>query len=440
MNQFDTHPSSPIPHPSTLNPQPSTLNQTAIVIGGGIIGCSTAYYLSKLGWRVRLVEAGRVGRGCSHGNCGFICPSHVLPLTMPGAVWPVMRRMFNRDSAIYLKPRWDPALWVWLARFALRCRRGTMLRAAAARHALLSSSMALYRQIIADESLDLEWQDQGLLLVFKLEREFEAYEKIAGFVRDEFGIIATRCDAAQLADLEPALKPGNAGAWHYPGDAHLRPDRLMDALSSVLRARGVEILEETTVTRFNIEAGRARSVETSAGSIEAQTFVLATGAQAPSFAAQLGSRIPIQPGKGYSITMPRPAIAPRIPIIFEEHHVAVTPWASGIRIGSTMEFTGYDSKINPRRIELFKRVAAECLIEPPAGPIQEEWYGWRPMTYDDLPCIGRTSKAQNVIVAAGHGMIGMATGPASGKLAAELASGAEPHVDPAPYLLQRFGG
>jgi D-amino-acid dehydrogenase len=348
--------------------------------------------------------------------------------------------MFNRDSAIYLKPRWDPALWVWLARFALRCRRGPMLRAAAARHALLSSSMSLYRQIMADESLDLEWHDQGLLLVFKSGREFEAYEKIAAFVRDEFGIIATRCDAAQLADLEPALKPGNAGAWHYPGDAHLRPDRLMDALTSVLRARGVEILEEKKVSRFNFDSGRVRSIDTSAGPMEAETFVLATGAQAPSFAAQLGTRIPIQPGKGYSITMPRPAIAPRTPIIFEEHHVAVTPWASGIRIGSTMEFTGYDSKINPRRIELFKRVAAECLIEPPAGPVQEEWYGWRPMTYDDLPCIGPAPKAENVVVAAGHGMIGMATGPASGKLAAELASGIRPHVDHEPYSLQRFHG
>jgi D-amino-acid dehydrogenase len=416
----------------------SSRNQTAIVIGGGVIGCATAYYLTKLGWHVRLVEAGRLGRGCSHGNCGFICPSHVLPLTMPGAVWPVMKRMLRRDSAIYLKPRWDPALWAWLSRFARSCRRGCMLRAAAARYALLTSSMSLYRRLMADESLEIEWADRGLLLVFKSPQELAAHEKAAEYLRSEYGIVATAYDARQLADLEPALRPGPAGAWHYPGDAHLRPDRLMSALAQLLRTRGVEILEDTSVSRFQFENGRAREIETSAGSLDADVFVLAAGARTPAFAAQLGCRIPIQPGKGYSITMPRPSRAPRMPVIFEEYHVAITPWASGIRVGSTMEFAGYDTTINRRRIDLFKQVAAENLVETPTGPVEEEWYGWRPMTFDDVPCIGPAPKVQNVVIAAGHGMIGMATAMATGKLAAELATGDEPHIDPAPYSLSRW--
>jgi D-amino-acid dehydrogenase len=414
-------------------------NQTVIVIGGGVIGCATAYFLNKLGWRVRIVESGRIGRGCSHGNCGFICPSHVLPLTMPGAVWPVMKRMFRRDSAIHLKPRWDPALWLWLARFARSCRRESMLRAAAARYALLTSSMALYRQFIADESLEIEWADRGLLLVFSSPHELAAHQESAEYLRTEYGITATPYDSRQLAALEPALRPGPAGAWHYPGDAHLRPDRLMGALASLLRSRGVEIHEETIVTRLRLNNGRARAIETSAGALEADAFVLAAGARTAQFAAQLGCRIPIQPGKGYSITMPRPNRAPRMPIIFEEHHVAITPWESGIRIGSTMEFTGYDTTINQRRINLFKQVAAESLIEPPTGPVEEEWYGWRPMTFDDVPCIGPAPKVPNVVVAAGHGMVGMATAMATGKLAAELVTGVEPHVDPTPYSLTRFG-
>jgi D-amino-acid dehydrogenase len=346
--------------------------------------------------------------------------------------------MFDPDSAIYLKPRWDPVLWAWLGRFALRCRRAQMMRAAAARHAFLSSSMSLYRQLLADESLEVEWQDRGLLLIFKSHHELAAHDKVATFVRAEFGIETTLIDARQLADMEPALRPGAAGAWHYPDDSHLRPDRLLAALVTVLRKRSVEIVEDTQVTSFEFDGDRARSVRTSAGAMEAEAFVLATGAQAPVFQSQLGCRIPIQPGKGYSITMPPPAVAPRTPIIFEEHHVAITPWASGIRIGSTMEFTGYDNAINRRRIELFKRVAAECLVEPPTGPV-EEWCGWRPMTYDDLPCIGPAPRVKNVIVAAGHGMVGMATGPASGKLAAELVASEKPHVDPEPYSLARFG-
>jgi D-amino-acid dehydrogenase len=413
-------------------------NQSAIVIGGGVIGCATAYYLRQQGWDVRILEARQIGRGCSHGNCGFICPSHVLPLTVPGAVWPVMRRMFRRDSALYVKPRWDPALWRWLVRFALGCRERNVMGRAAARHALLASSMKLYRQLIADESLEIEWDNRGLLLVFKSPHEFEAHGKVAAMLRDEFGVVASPYDAKQLAALEPALRSGPAGGWHYAGDAHLRPDRLMAELKSRLASRGVGIEEGVKLTRFNIDNGRAQSIDTTAGTMSADRFVLATGAEATRFAGQLGCRIPIQPGKGYSITMQRSGAVPSIPVILEEFHVAVTPWASGVRIGSTMEFVGYDTAINRRRIDLFQRAVAEYLSDPPNGPIEEEWCGWRPMTYDDLPCIGQAPSAANVVVAAGHGMIGMATGPASGKLAAELVSGEAPHVDPAPYSLLRF--
>jgi D-amino-acid dehydrogenase len=242
--------------------------------------------------------------------------------------------------------------------------------------------------------------------------------------------------------LEPALRPDLAGGWHYAGDAHLRPDRLLAALASLLQARGVEVLPETRVYAINVGQGHAASIATTRGSMTADTIVLAAGAETPTFARQLGCRIPIQPGKGYSITMPRPRNAPTTPMIFEEYHVAVTPWPSGIRIGSTMEFVGYDRTINRRRIELFKRAAAEYLVEPVAAatePVEEEWYGWRPMTYDDLPCIGRAPRVQNVVIAAGHGMIGMATAMASGKLVAEIVARTAPHLDPAPYSLQRFG-
>jgi D-amino-acid dehydrogenase len=172
--------------------------------------------------------------------------------------------------------------------------------------------------------------------------------------------------------------------------------------------------------------------------MDADLFVLAAGAATARFARQLGCRLPIQPGKGYSITMPRSGIVPAIPTILEEYHVAITPWQSGVRIGSTMEFVGFDTQINRRRIELFKRAALEYLVDPPHGPIEEEWSGWRPMSCDELPFIGSAPGAANVVVAAGHGMIGMATAPATGKLAAEIATGVTTHLDPSPYRLPRF--
>ena len=417
-----------------------TNSPTVIVVGGGAIGCSTAYYLTKLGCKVRVLDADRVGHACSHGNCGYICPSHVLPLTAPGATWRVLRMMFDKDSPFYVRPRFDPTLWSWLVRFGLQCRQGTMMKTAQARHALLASSMTLYRELLADESLDVEWQDRGLLFVYKSPHEFAEYEHTADLVRREFGIQSTRYDGSQLSELEPALRPDLAGGWHFPSDAHLRPDRLMESLASLLRTRGVEIIEGITVERIDVAGGRAQAIQTSRGKMTSDVIVLAAGAESPKFAEQLGCRLPIQPGKGYSITMPRPRGAPTIPMIFEEYHVAATPWPSGLRIGSTMEFVGYDRSINRRRIELFRKAAAEYLREPLCETIQEEWYGWRPMTYDELPCIGPAPKAENVIVAAGHGMIGIATMTATGKLASELATGTDPHLDPSPYSLTRFGG
>ena len=234
------------------------------------------------------------------------------------------------------------------------------------------------------------------------------------------------------------MRDGLAGGWHFPGDAHVRPDMLIGGLRRGLTTRGVELLEEVEVTSLRVEAGRLAAVETKEGPLSADLVVLATGAEAPRFAKPLQCRIPIQPGKGYSLTMRPLSAPPRIPMIFEEHHVAVTPLSSAFRVGSTMEFTGYDRTLKRRRLDLLRRSAAEHLKEPLPEQVDEEWCGWRPMTFDGLPCVGRAPGAANVFVAAGNGMIGLATAPATGKLVAELASDEEPHVDPQPYSLHRF--
>lgn len=410
-----------------------------IVVGGGVIGCGAAYYLAREGARVRLIEADRIGRACSHGNCGYICPSHILPLTAPGAVRRVIAHMFDPDSALYVRPRLDFGLWTWLTRFALCCREPHMRAAALARNSLLGASMQLYRELIATESLEVEWQDRGLLFVYKTPHEFHAYETSAELLRREYGLELVPYEGHSLTELEPSLRPELAGGWHCPTDAHLRPDRLMSALAPVLRRLGVELVEGVTVQGMEVSAGKLTSLATSRGPMRAEMVVLSAGAESPKLAGMLGCRLPIQPGKGYSITMPAYSAQPKMPMIFEESHVAVTPWPSGIRIGSTMEFVGYDRTINRRRIELFQRAATEHLVDPPTGPIQEEWYGWRPMTYDELPCIGRAPRVKNVIVAAGHGMLGMSTMTGTGKLVSELVLGRTPHIDPRPYSLTRFG-
>jgi D-amino-acid dehydrogenase len=187
------------------------------------------------------------------------------------------------------------------------------------------------------------------------------------------------------------------------------------------------------------EQSRARAIQTSQGELTADAFVVATGALTPLLNTHLGCKIPIQPGKGYSITMPRPALCPTYPMIFEEHRVAVTPMKSGYRIGSTMEFAGYDATLNRRRLSLLKEGAKHYLREPYGDPVEEEWFGWRPMTPDSLPIIDRSPAYANVVIAAGHNMLGLSMAPATGKLVAEMLCGERTHIDLSAYAVSRWG-
>jgi len=408
------------------------------VVGGGIIGTACAHFLAEAGWGVTVVERGKAGEGSSRGNCGFVCPSHVLPLAEPGAVAGAIKAMLRGNSPFRIKPRLDPALWSWLLHFARRCNARDMSDAGRGIQALLVSSMALFREIIEREALDCEWQTRGLLFAYRSKPAMEAYAETDRLLRESFATPATRYDGDDVAALEPALKRGLAGGWYYEEDAHLRPDKLLSSWRRALEAKGVAFREGCELLGFTPATGRARAISTTGGEVAADAFVIATGALTPLLSRHLGSKVPIQPGKGYSLTMPRPAACPVIPLIFPEHRVAVTPFRDGYRLGSTMEFAGYDATIPRGRLKLLKDGAEPYLREPYADPVVEEWFGWRPMTYDGLPIIGRGPILENVLLAAGHNMIGLSTAPATGRLVAELVGGDRPHLDPAPYRVGRF--
>jgi len=242
----------------------------------------------------------------------------------------------------------------------------------------------------------------------------------------------------QLTELEPAIKPGFGGAWHYESDCHIRPDKLMNALKSKLIQNGSSIVENFEVDSFIKENGTAVAIGNGTDTIKADHFVVASGAMTPFLNKHLGLRIPIEPGKGYSITMPRPTRMPKIPIIFEDSHVAITPMKSGYRIGSTMEFVGYDTSINLKRLKLLTAAAEKYLHEPHAEPVEEEWFGWRPMTYDGRPIIDRCPIMNNVWMATGHSMLGLSMATGTGKLVSEMISGEETHIDATPFSVSRF--
>lgn len=414
------------------------MDSRVIVIGGGVIGAACAHYVNQAGASVTIIDQGRFGGGCSHANCGLVCPSHVLPLAGPGEIGKAFRALFQKNSPFSIKPRWDPALWNWLIRFARRCNERDMLASGRAIHALLDSSRNLYDELFRQEPLDAEWETRGLLFVFATNQAMEHYAHADRFCREQFGFGGTRYDRESLIRLEPALKSGLAGGWHYEHDAHLRPDKLLASWRRLLEQRGVTILEDCELRGIVRQGRRAQAAETTRGTLTADALVIATGAWTPRLRVDLGCRILIQPGKGYSLTMPRPACCPTIPLIFEEHRVAVTPMQSGYRLGSIMELAGYDTSLDPRRLELLRAGASHYLREPTAEPILERWYGWRPMTSDGKPLIGRSPALDNVYLAAGHNMLGLSMAPATGKLIAELLNNRPPHLDMAPYATDRF--
>src|SRR5262245_28866368 len=264
------------------------MSRHVIVIGGGVIGAACAYFVSKSGCTVTIVERGEFGKGCSHGNCGFVCPSHVLPLAEPGAAWKAFKSLLQRNSPLSIRPRYDPALWGWLWRFARRCNTADMLKAGRACRALLDSSRRLYDELIASEGLDCEWQTRGLLFVFHSAKEMDEYAGIDRLLRDEFDLPAVRYGADDVSRLEPSLKPGLAGGWHYPHDAHLRPDRLMAGWRRVLQERGVSIREHCPMSGFQRNGRRALAILTPAGEIAADDFVVAAGALTPLLVRHLG--------------------------------------------------------------------------------------------------------------------------------------------------------
>ena len=414
------------------------MSDRVVVVGGGVVGACSAYYLAKAGWRVTVVDRGRFGRGCSHANCGYVCPSHVLPLAVPGAVRATLRTLFARNSPLKVRPAVVLKNPGWFWGFARRCNERDMLAAGRAIQALLTSSRGLFDDLIRTESLDCEWETKGLLFVFRSRAAFNHYAPVDELLTETFGTPARRLDADALLALEPALLPGNAGGYLYEGDAHLRPDRLMGELRRVLVGLGVEVREDCEVTGFVRECGTAKAARTAAGEVEADEFVVAAGAWTPQLNRELGCRVPIQPGKGYSVTMPRPAVCPTYPLIFEEHRVAVTPFRTGYRLGSTMEFAGYDDTLNCDRLGILTDAAKLYLRDPLAEPVQEEWWGWRPMTPDGLPVIDRSPALGNVLIAAGHNMLGLSMAAGTGKLVAALVGREKPHLDPNPYQLARF--
>ncbi|PKV13669.1 NAD(P)/FAD-dependent oxidoreductase [Xanthomonas prunicola] len=407
-----------------------------LVIGAGAIGLATALALVEAGRQVRVLDAGAPGAATSYGNCGTITPSHAPPLAAPGMLAQAVKWMFTPDAPLYIPPRLDPGLWRWLLRFAQRCNARDWQSSAHARAALLHDARQRFDEWVVRYALDCEFRSDGLDYVFGDARRFAQYRDECALLA-QWGIRAEVIDGADYVRQDPAFCDGIAGAIHFPGDAHLRPERYTAELARVLRARGVAIDAHCRVQAL-VPDTAGTCVQTEHGKRHAREVVIATGPWSPVLAAQLGLRLPVQAGKGYSITYSAPPLMPRRPVVLKDRWVFVVPWRDRLRIGSTMEFSGRNTQLNATRLAALERAAAEYLHAPCGPAVIERWYGWRPMTWDDVPVLGAVPGYPHVWLAAGHGMLGISMSTASGQLMADLITGRAPALDPHPYRAERF--
>lgn len=410
-----------------------------LILGGGVIGLACALYLLKGGASVRVLEQGTPGCGSSHGNCGTITPSHAPPLTMPGVIGLALRSMLSADAPLYLDPRFDGPRLRWLLGFARHCNWRDFARATTARMAILQRSRQLLTGLVRDEQLDCEFVEEGDLYVYRTVRKQAADQRDHVAVLERLGIEVQRLRGAEVEAMEPALKPGVVGGLFHPGDARLRPDRYSAELARRVTELGGVIETGARIEDFTTADGRIRQVHSSRGTFEGERVLLALGAWSPLLAKKLDLRLPMQPGKGYSLTYTRPARVPRHALVLREPSVCVTTWASGYRLGSTMEFSGYAEGLNRIRLDALRRGAAAGLHEPEGPELLEEWWGWRPMSVDEVPIIGPSTRWSNLLLATAHGMLGVSMSTATGELVAAMVGGTPPAIDPAAYAPARFG-
>ncbi len=409
-----------------------------LILGAGVIGLACALQLLREGAQVTVIEQAAPGAGASHGNCGTITPSHAPPLTAPGVVPRALRSLLHADAPLRISPGLDLARWCWLFGLARQTRPAAFWHAAQARAALLQRARELLPQILAREGIDAGWSEQGLLLVFRDARALAA-EQHDVEVLQRLRIPVRVLQGAEVEAREPALRAGVAGAIEHAGDAMLRPERLVAGLASRVQALGGVIEADARIEGFDTSDARIAAVRTARGSFRASQVLLALGAWSPLLARRLGLRIPVQPGKGYSMTWDAQPGAPRMPLVLKERSVCVTAWADGFRLGSTMEFSGWSSGLNPVRLAALQRAAGEYLREPPQTPAREQWWGWRPMSRDEVPLIGPSTRWRNLWLATGHGMLGVSMAAATAELVAQLLDERAPTLDAALYAPARFG-
>jgi len=409
-----------------------------LIIGGGVIGVCTAFYLQEQGRSVRLIEKLGICSGSSYGNAGLVSSTYAIPLAAPGALTKGLKWMLDPEGPFYIKPRPDLELIRWLWRFLGACRKEKMHRTIEVLLALWKAGGHLHGQLNSAHATDFDYKHNGRLILFRSRAEMQReinYSKLLG----EYGVKSKILNAAEVKDMEPCLQPDVIGGVFLENYAHLSPDRFVLEMARLAGDKGAVLQTGTEVLGFETDGRRISSVVTTRGDFSPHQVVLAAGSWSALLASQLGIRLPIQAAKGYSVTVKKTPAMPSRPLSLGEVKVAVIPMGDRLRFTSTLELNGLDFSVDRRRIAAIRRAVTDYLYGVKDVDPVEIWRGLRPTTPDSLPLIGRSQKIENLIVATGHGMLGMSHGPLTGLLVAQIIAGADTSLDLAPFRVERFG-
>ena len=405
------------------------MSKSVIVIGGGVIGLCTAYYLQKEGCKVTVVDQSNMDAGASYVNAGYLSPSHIIPLASPGMVKKGIKWMFDSTSPLYIKPRLEPDFLKWAWAFHKSCNPKHVERSIPIIKDIAKLSQELFDAIKATEKFNFHYEKKGLLMLCQTDKALSEEVKIAKLAND-INLEVELLNTEEVQTLEPNIKVNTVGATFYKCDSHTTPHEFMNDMKKYLKEVGVTIIKNEKVEDLDFSNGKIATIRTAKRQLKADEFVLAAGSWSPLISQKIGLKMLMQAGKGYRINSPKTTNI-KYPAILVEKKIAVTPMNGFTRFAGTMEIAGINQKINKVRVDA---IASGCKQYYPEVILDENEKndaasGLRPVSPDGLPYIGRSKKCKNLTIATGHAMMGWSMATATGKLVTEIISNKKPSLN-----------
>lgn len=409
-----------------------------VIVGGGVIGLCCAYQLARRGVGVTVLDKGQPGQAASWGNAGWITPVFSPPLPAPGLVGTAIRWSL-RGGPLSIQPWKDPSLIGWLWEFLGYCNAGCHQRGLEAVAGLNRDTMSLFDDLEAD-GVDCEMQRTGVLFLFSSERYLQHALADLRLMRSYGYETPSVISGRALRELEPAVSDGVIAGFVVPQERYVRPDKLIGGLVTRLMDLGADIRADVEVVGLRRGSSDAVShLATSDGAlVPADSFVISAGVWSASLGRLAGIRLPVQSGKGYSVTLREPTLRLRRPVYLSEARIACTPFVESLRLAGTMELSGPDPAVNRQRIQAMARGADAYLTDWSSAAEVEYWAGLRPLTPDGLPVVGLAPGFSNLYVATGHAMLGVTLGPVTGQAVADLICDGSSPIDLTPFDPARF--